>query len=59
LQGNPSWFEVGRYRNTIAGLPLGERIFTFFEKKSFASQKLNFSILYFSKKKSVKMTLNS
>ena len=38
------------YRNTIAGLPLGEQIFIFFEKIRLASQKLNFSILVFSKK---------
>jgi hypothetical protein len=31
------------YRNTIAGLPPGERIFIFFEKIRFASQKQNFS----------------
>jgi hypothetical protein len=30
------------YRNTIAGSPLGERIFIFFGKMRFASQKLNF-----------------
>jgi hypothetical protein len=33
------------YRNTIASSPPGERIFIFFEKIRFASQKLNFSIL--------------
>ena len=35
------------YRNTIAGSPLGERIFIFFEK-----------IFYFFNKKSVKLTLD-
>ena len=35
------------YRNTIAGLSHGERIFNFFEKIRFASQKLNFSIFVF------------
>jgi hypothetical protein len=34
------------YRNTIAGSP-GERIFIYFEKIRFASQKLNFSIFVF------------
>jgi hypothetical protein len=42
------------YRNTIAGSPPGERIFIFFEKIRFASQKLNFSIFHFLAKKSVK-----
>jgi hypothetical protein len=32
------------HRNTIAGSPPGKRIFIYFEKKRFASQKLNFSI---------------
>jgi hypothetical protein len=45
------------YRNTIAGSPPGKRIFVFFEKIRFASQKLNFSI--FLANKLVKMTLNS
>jgi hypothetical protein len=36
---------VSNYRNTIAGSPLGERIFK--KKKRFASQKLNFSIFVF------------
>jgi hypothetical protein len=31
------------YRKTIAVTPLGERIYLFFEKIRFASQKLNFS----------------
>ena len=35
------------HRNTIAGSPLGKRIFIYFEKKRFASQKLNFSIFFF------------
>jgi hypothetical protein len=43
-------FVIHVYRNTIAGSPPGERIFIFFEKIRFASQKLNFSILSFSKK---------
>jgi hypothetical protein len=39
---------MGRlYRNTIAGSPPGKRIFMYFEKKRFASQKLNFSIFVF------------
>jgi hypothetical protein len=39
-----------RYRNTIAGSPPSERIFIYFQKIRFASQKLNFSIFVFSKK---------
>jgi hypothetical protein len=38
------------YRNTIAGSPPDERIFNFFEKIRFASQKLNSSILVFEQK---------
>ena len=49
---------VRGYRNTIAGLPPSERIF-FFWKNKLASQKLNFSILFFRKKVSIKMILNS
>ena len=50
---------LGPYRKTIAGSPPHERIYFFFEKIKFASQKLNLSIFVFQQKKSIKMTLNS
>ena len=54
MEGTVGTFVWSNYRNTIAG---DERVFIYFEKIKFASQKvLNF--LFFSKKKSVKMTLN-
>jgi len=46
------------YRNTIAGLPPSERIFIFFEKIRFASQKWISQFCFFAKIL-VKMTLNS
>ena len=47
------------YHNTIAGSPLGERIFHFFEKIRFTSQKLNFSNLFLFLAKKVKIALNN
>ena len=50
-------FSVHMYRNTIACLSHGKRIF-FFGKIRFASQKIEFLNFHFLAKKSVKMTLN-
>ena len=38
---------MSNYGNTIAGSPLDKRIFIYFEKIRFASQKLNFLIFIF------------
>ena len=43
-------FRYSYYRNIIAGSPPGKRIYIFFEKIRFASQKLNFSIFVFQQK---------
>jgi hypothetical protein len=47
------------YRNTIAGLPPGKRIFSFFEKNKGRLSKTEFLKICFFSKKSVEMTLNS
>ena len=50
--------DLQRYRNTIAGSSPGKRIFIYFEKTRFASQKTKFLNFLSSSKKSVQMTLN-
>jgi len=45
--GGYNFQSLYEYRYTIASSPPEERIFFFFEKLRFASQKLNFSIFVF------------